>query len=128
LNQLDRAWSRPVATVTPSPSAASIPNSNTPAKANETHKVSTTPPATNDPPPQPQIDVDLQAVAEQIDSYLRSVGRELEFRVDNASGRTVISVRDQATGELVRQIPSEEALRLAESLGTQTAVLLDVKI
>jgi flagellar protein FlaG len=66
------------------------------------------------------------AVAAQLESYLRSVGRELQFSVDSASGKTVVSVRDAATGDVIRQIPSEEALRLAESLGSQSNSLVDV--
>ncbi|MGH8186345.1 MAG: flagellar protein FlaG [Steroidobacteraceae bacterium] len=66
----------------------------------------------------------LEAVAQRIESYLKSVGRSLEFRVDPASGRTVISVRDSQTGDLIRQIPSEEAVRLADRIEEQTIVLV----
>ena len=67
----------------------------------------------------------LKSAAEQIESYLRSIGRQLEFRIDEETGRTVISVLDLETGDLVRQIPSEETLRLARALGTQLNVLID---
>lgn len=70
---------------------------------------------------------DIEAVASRLESYLRSVGRAIEFRVDNGSGRTIISVRDAETGELIRQIPSEDALRLAEMADDQTIVLIDEK-
>ena len=75
------------------------------------------------PPVQPVADRttrdDKQAVraaAEQIESYLRHVNTNLEFRVDEAAGKVVVSVRERATGELIRQIPSEEALAIAASL------------
>jgi flagellar protein FlaG len=64
----------------------------------------------------------------QIESYLRSVGRQVQFSIDSASGRTVVSVRDADTGDVIRQIPSEEALRLAQSLGAQSSSLLDVVV
>lgn len=67
----------------------------------------------------------VAAVAAQIESYLRSTGRQVQFSIDNDSGRTVISVRDANTGDLIRQIPSEEALRLAQSLGVQQNALID---
>ena len=41
--------------------------------------------------------------------------RSLRFRVDEASGRTVITVLDATTHEVVRQIPSEELLALARA-------------
>lgn len=66
----------------------------------------------------------VQLVAQRLESYLRSVGRAIEFKVDDESGRTVISVRDAETGELIRQIPNEEVLRLAEMAEDQTIVLL----
>lgn len=72
--------------------------------------------------PSPEV---IKEVAERIESYLRSVGRSLEFRVDAASGRTVLSVRDAQTGELIRQIPDEEVLRLAEMAEDQTIVLVN---
>ena len=70
---------------------------------------STTPAA---PPDVPRVE---QASA-QIESYVRSSGRDLQFRVDDESGRVVVSVRDSETGELIRQIPNEEVLRIAKAL------------
>jgi flagellar protein FlaG len=68
----------------------------------------------------------LAVIAKQIDSYLRSIDRSLQFTVDDASGRMVISVRD-ASGNLVRQIPGEEALRLA-ACQCGGATLLDMTV
>lgn len=69
-----------------------------------------------------------EAVARQIASYLKSVGRALEFSVDETTGRTIVTVRDAGTGETIRQIPGEDALRLARALGFQTDPLIDVSI
>jgi len=66
------------------------------------------------------------AVAQQLETYLRSVGRSLHFSIDEQSGETVVSVRDAETGEVIRQIPSAEALRLAQALGTQRNSLIDI--
>jgi flagellar protein FlaG len=67
----------------------------------------------------------VKAVAAQLDAYMKSVSRALEFRVDAASGRTVVSVRDGQTGALIRQIPNEEVLRLAEMAHDETIVLVN---
>lgn len=77
-------------------------------------------------PAQPPVvhSAQLEDIAKQLDSYIRSVSRSLEFKVDDASGRTVISVRDSETGDLIRQIPNEEALRFAQMAEEQTIVLL----
>jgi flagellar protein FlaG len=70
----------------------------------------------------------MEKVAAQLESYLRSVGRSLQFSVDADSGRTVVSVRDSATGEVIRQIPNAEALRLAQRVGTQSNSLIDIVV
>ncbi|MEQ1579600.1 MAG: flagellar protein FlaG [Steroidobacteraceae bacterium] len=70
----------------------------------------------------------IKAAAEQIESYLRHVNTDLEFRVDEAAGKVVVSVRERATGELIRQIPSKEALALAAQLDACcTSGLVDKK-
>jgi flagellar protein FlaG len=68
----------------------------------------------------------VKAAAQQIDSYLKSIGRNLDIHVDQDTGRTVVTVRDAATGDVIRQIPNEETLRLARSLGESAAALLDI--
>lgn len=65
----------------------------------------------------------IQRAAAQLDSYMKSMNRSLEFRVDEDSGRTVVSVRDSQTGELIRQIPSEEVLRMARYMDTNSLLV-----
>src|SRR4051812_28015471 len=65
-------------------------------------------------PPEPIVRETLEAVARDIQDYLKRNGRNLEFNVDESTGRMVISVRDAATGELIRQIPGEEALAMSQ--------------
>lgn len=64
-----------------------------------------------------------RAVARQIEAYLRSNSRSVEFSVDADSGRTVVSVRDKETGELIRQIPGDEVLRIAQAMKELTSLL-----
>jgi flagellar protein FlaG len=77
-----------------------------------------------DKPQAPPPSVDIEAVARQLESFLKRVSRELEFHVDGSSGRVVCSVRDSQTGDLIRQIPNEEVLRLAELAHDETIVLV----
>ena len=76
------------------------------------------------PPARPKP-ADIEAVAKQLESFLKRVSRSLEFHVDDASGRMVCSVRDAATGDLIRQIPNEEVLRMAELAHDETIVLVN---
>ena len=79
------------------------------------------------PKPKPEP-VEIEAVARQLESFLKRVSRSLEFHVDDASGRTVCSVRDAQTGDLIRQIPNEEVLRLAELAHDETIVLVNERV
>ncbi len=68
------------------------------------------------PKPKPQ---DLQKAVQQIQDFLSSSKRQLQFRIDDLSGRTVITVINPKSGEIVRQIPDEEVLRLAATMRQQ---------
>lgn len=79
-----------------------------------------------------------QAVEQALDVINRAVvieQRSLSFSVDEASGRSVIKVVDQQTDQLIRQIPTEEVLRVAqdikklqEEMGQSLGLLIDRKV
>ena len=51
----------------------------------------------------------------------------LNFSVHENSGRTIITVADETTGEIIREIPSTEFLKLAAKLNEMAGVLFDQK-
>jgi flagellar protein FlaG len=57
----------------------------------------------------------LNAAADEIQSFVDQISRELQFVVDQDSDRTIVKVLD-GDGEVVRQIPSEEVIALAQAL------------
>ena len=57
-----------------------------------------------------------QEAVSRIEAFISSHTRELEFRVDEQSGRTVVTVRELGSGEMIRQIPPEEILALAATI------------
>ena len=68
-------------------------------------------------PPAPVVDsADISETVTEINDIIRSVQRDLAFNIDEDSGRTVISVIDSESGELIRQIPSEDLLAIATHL------------
>lgn len=67
---------------------------------------------------------DVKRAAQKLETFMQSMNRYLEFRVDEDSGRTVVTVKDRNTGEILRQIPSEEVMRLAHNLGGKTPTAL----
>ena len=69
--------------------------------------------------------VDISKIAERLNDFVQSSQRSLRFRVDDSSGRTVITVLNATTDEVIREIPSEEVLRLAEQLSSFSSGLVD---
>jgi flagellar protein FlaG len=59
---------------------------------------------------------EAEQAARALEEKTREMGRNLRFEVDDDSGTTVIKVVDPATDEIVRQIPSEEAVARAAAL------------
>jgi len=64
--------------------------------------------------------------AEQMQKFVSTMGRNLNFSIDGETGHHIVRVTNPATGEVVRQMPSEEMLRLAHSL-TQISALVNQK-
>jgi flagellar protein FlaG len=76
-------------------------------------------PATAEPAPTTKLQVNratAQAVAVVNTARVFGQNNELTFAFDRASKRTVIRLVDKNTGDVVRQIPSETILHLAEGL------------
>lgn len=110
--------------------SASVTDARAAASVRGQHTMRAQPSSPSEAEEKPPIDVasreQVKAAVEQIDSYLKSSRRELQFQVDEESGEVIVRVRDAATGEVIRQIPGEEALRVARALQESSAVFLDV--
>lgn len=70
---------------------------------------------------------DVMEAVHKMRDYMQVIDRDLHFSVDEQSGVTVIKVVDPATDEVVRQIPSEEALRVVRSLENGGGLLTKIK-
>lgn len=58
----------------------------------------------------------IQEAIDRLNQQLKANGRDLSFQMDEKINRPIITVRNIETGEVVRQIPSEEIIRMAHSL------------
>lgn len=65
--------------------------------------------------------------ARQINDFLKSSSAGLEFKVDGDSKRVVVRIVDSETGKVIRQIPTEEMLAIAQSLEHAPGVLFELK-
>lgn len=66
----------------------------------------------------------LEELLNNVKQTLPSSARNLQFSIDEGSGRTVVKVVDSNTKEVIRQIPSEEILAIAESLSPPKGFLI----
>ncbi|MDP3858418.1 MAG: flagellar protein FlaG [Stagnimonas sp.] len=89
-----------------------------PASNDELAPATPTPAAVAESPDLPQ------AVA-QLNRYVARSRTDLQFRIDDEAGRVVVSIVDADSGQVLRQMPSEEALRIARYLEGDGSGLLD---
>lgn len=75
-------------------------------------------------PPAPDLQSVKRAV-KQINAYLSDSQRTLNFQIHEASGRTIVRVINPETDEIIRQIPSEEVLKLAAAMQSQGLQLVN---
>jgi flagellar protein FlaG len=87
------------------------------------------PTAGQDLPPAPAAvtAADVEKAVRRLNELMSSQQRNLAFHVDELSGRTVITVLDATTNEVVRQIPAEEVLAASRAL-VATGTLLNERI
>lgn len=58
----------------------------------------------------------VQAAVAQMNEYIQSTERDLNFSYDSDSGETIVKVLDRKTQEVIRQIPDEIFLHLSQKL------------
>ncbi len=82
--------------------------------------------------------MEAQQLSEALDVINRAVAesrKSLNFSTDEISGRSVIKVVDSTTDEVIRQIPTEEILkvaqdvkRLQDEMGKSIGLLIDNRV
>ncbi|HHF3042854.1 flagellar protein FlaG [Vibrio diabolicus] len=57
----------------------------------------------------------------QMNEFVTSINKGVAFRVDEESGRDVVTIYEAKTGDVIRQIPDEEMLVVLRRLAEHTA-------
>jgi len=78
-------------------------------------------------PAQAAQTLDLARAVDDIAAHASDSGASLDFRIDEDSGRVVVSVVDRRDGTVLRQMPSEEALRIARNLARYEPHLIEAR-
>jgi len=68
-----------------------------------------------------EVDVELsqeglEKVVRQLNAYIQNTQRDVDFSVDDSTGRVVVRVIDSESEQVIRQIPSEEMLAISRHL------------
>ena len=58
----------------------------------------------------------LEKAVSQLKAYVQNTQRDMDFSVDDVTGRVVVRVIDSQSEEVIRQIPSEEMLAISRHL------------
>ncbi|MCC6658518.1 MAG: flagellar protein FlaG [Rhodocyclaceae bacterium] len=69
----------------------------------------------------------LEVAVEAVQKAIEPVARDLQFSIDKETGKTIISVVDAATKEVIRQIPGEEILAIARAIDRMQGLLFNQK-
>jgi len=69
-------------------------------------------------------DADLQQSVERINQSLSASNQGIEFAVDEDSERVVVKIVDRETREVLRQMPTKEALEIAKALDRTQGLLI----
>lgn len=77
--------------------------------------------------PAPPTRESVNVAAKQIESFVKSTIRNLDFSVDDSLGVRIVRVVDPETQDVIRQIPAEETLRIAKTLEFVNSVLVRQK-
>jgi len=69
----------------------------------------------------------IAKAAEDIQNFVKEMGRNLNFSIDETTGYNVVRVINPETNELIRQLPSEELLKIARNMRDLGNVLVNQK-
>lgn len=67
---------------------------------------------------------DVLKALDEVREAVKPVAQSLHFSLDQDTGRTVVKVMDTETNEMIRQIPSEDILKIAKAIDKLQGLLI----
>jgi flagellar protein FlaG len=72
---------------------------------------------------------DIEELSKELNNYMDDFQTNLGFSIhEELDNQVIVEIRDRKTGELIRQIPSEELLSIREKMAELTGLLFDQRI
>ena len=70
----------------------------------------------------------VKEAAEKINEFIEAMTHDLSFSVDKDTNRTVVKVLERESGDVIRQIPAEEVLKIAKVLDELKGLIIREKV
>ena len=81
-------------------------------------------PSTKAIPVLPPAESEVKRSIEVINQFLKRSANDIEFSIDQDSGKTLVKIIDTATHTVLRQFPSEQAVEIARDLDKLQGLLV----
>ena len=131
INSANGAGAQYASSVMPSPTppvASNAPKVNIPSDAEVVSRVvSTQIKPSNVSEMMQSTQAVIEKAAQQLESFVHSMGRSINISVDGNTGYHIVTVTNEETGEVIRQMPSPELLKIAQSLPKYDGLFLNRK-
>ena len=75
-----------------------------------------------------QKQLSVQDAVKHLESFVSIARADISFSIDEASGVQVVKIMDRQSKEVIRQFPSEEAIRIAQALDKLQGVFVKDKV
>lgn len=72
--------------------------------------------------------VDVESVVEKANKMATTHDKEIAFKIDESEDTPIIIISDKKTGQVIRQIPSEEMLRLSDKMEEYVGLIYNGRI
>jgi flagellar protein FlaG len=73
-------------------------------------------------------DAKVELIAQAMDDYVKSTQTDLKIQVNRETGNVMVKVISEESGEVIREIPAEEVLKLAEKMDEMLGALLNESV
>lgn len=67
----------------------------------------------------------MQEIIQVANAAMEGANNSLRFQVDESLSQPIVSVVDQNSGDVIRQLPSEEIVRISRSIESMRGILFD---
>uniref|UniRef100_A0A7C4CDN8 Flagellar protein FlaG n=1 Tax=Fervidobacterium thailandense TaxID=1008305 RepID=A0A7C4CDN8_9BACT len=74
------------------------------------------------------LDKSVDLLKETFEKLKKIFRGQAEFKIDREANMIIIKIKDPETGEILRQIPPEQAVKLAKNIQELLGVLMDERV